>query len=492
MQSQEIVEFQPQQFIAQDDAVVVLGLFDMRVKATGRLSRSEWAHVWTLRDSLIVRYQEQVDTAAVRAAHASTWRASQGGTTMKTLIIGGGIGGLAAALTLRDEGIDCEVFEQSQTIHELGVGINLLPHATKALAAMGLLDDLDRVAVRTYELVYLNRFGQELWRELRGCHAGHDFPQFSIHRGRLQGVLYEAAKVRVGERHIHTGHRITNFSQTSRGVTATFSLRGNSGDTTTVRGDFLIAADGIHSTVRSALYPPEGPPTWNGVMLWRGAVRYRPFLTGRTMIISGGMNAKLVLYPIASEEGGSLHNWAVAAKVSDGSTPPPRREDWSRPGRIEELLPNVEGVFRLPMVDPIDIIRATPVFYEYPMCDRDPLPRWSFDRVTLLGDAAHPMYPVGSNGASQAILDAQCLRRHLMEQRDVEAALAAYDAERRPATAHIVQDNRSGGPEKVIDVIEQRAPEGFARLQDIATQEELEAIVKGYSRMAGFDRVKVQ
>jgi 2-polyprenyl-6-methoxyphenol hydroxylase-like FAD-dependent oxidoreductase len=143
-------------------------------------------------------------------------------------------------------------------------------------------------------------------------------------------------------------------------------------------------------------------------------------------------------------------------------------------------------------VNPVDIIRATPEFYEYPMCDRDPLPRWSFDRVTLLGDAAHPMYPVGSNGASQAILDAQCLRRHLVEQRDVKAALVAYDEERRPATARIVHDNRSGGPERVIDMVEQRAPEGFARLQDIASHEELEAIVKGYSKMAGFDRVKVQ
>jgi 2-polyprenyl-6-methoxyphenol hydroxylase-like FAD-dependent oxidoreductase len=429
---------------------------------------------------------------------------------MKALIIGGGIGGLTTALALHGEGIDCEIFEQSQTLHELGVGINLLPHATKVLAGLGLLDGLDRVAVRTYELVYLNRFGQELWRELRGCHAGHDFPQFSIHRGRLQGVLYEAAKVRLGQRHIHTGHRLSAFVQDAQGVTATFALRGSAsdaaaagnatvtsdaaaaGDTATVRGDFLIAADGIHSTVRAALYPSEGPPAWNGVMLWRGAVRYQPFLTGRTMIISGGMKAKLVLYPIANEEGGVLHNWAVAAKISDGATPPPRREDWSRSGRLDELLPNVESVFRLPIVNPVDIIRATPEFYEYPMCDRDPLPRWSFDRVTLLGDAAHPMYPVGSNGASQAILDAQCLRRHLVEQRDVKAALVAYDEERRPATARIVHDNRSGGPERVIDMVEQRAPEGFARLQDIASHEELEAIVKGYSKMAGFDRVKVQ
>jgi 5-methylphenazine-1-carboxylate 1-monooxygenase len=409
---------------------------------------------------------------------------------MKALIIGGGIGGFATALTLQSEGIECELYEQAQVIHELGVGINLLPHATKALAGLGLLDALDRVAVRTYELFYTNRFGQQLWHELRGCHAGHDFPQFSIHRGRLQGVLYEAAKVRVGEQHIHTGHRLIDLSQDREGVTARFALRGSPSETVTARGDFLIAADGIHSTVRQALYPHEGPPAWNGMMLWRGAVRRKPFLTGRSMIIAGGMNAKLVIYPIAHEEGVVLLNWAVGAKLSSGSEPPPRREDWSRPGRLDELLPHVEGVFRLPMVDPIEVMRATPEFYEYPMCDRNPLPRWSFDRVTLLGDAAHPMYPVGSNGASQAILDAQSLRRHLREQRDVEAALSAYDEERRPATARIVHDNRLGGPEKVIDLIEARAPNGFTRLQDVATHEELEALVKGYQKMAGFDRVK--
>jgi 2-polyprenyl-6-methoxyphenol hydroxylase-like FAD-dependent oxidoreductase len=267
-------------------------------------------------------------------------------------------------------------------------------------------------------------------------------------------------------------------------------LRGGSSDTLTARGDVLVAADGIHSIVRQALYPEERAPAWNGTMLWRGTVRRKPFLTGRSMVIAGGMNAKLVIYPIAHEEGGVLLNWAVAAKLGDGSVPPPRREDWSRPGRLEDLLPHVEGVFRLPMIDPVEVIRSAPEFFEYPMCDRDPLPRWSFDRVTLLGDAAHPMYPVGSNGASQAILDAQSLERHLTTQRDVVAALRAYDEERRPATACIVYDNRSGGPEKVIDLIEARAPQGFARLQDVATHAELETLVKGYQKMAGFDRVR--
>ena len=413
---------------------------------------------------------------------------------MKVLVIGGGIGGFATALSLHAVGIECEVFEQSRDIRELGVGINTLPHAIKELAELGLLDALDRVAIRTYELLYTNRFGQELWRELRGRDAGYDYPQFSIHRGRLQGVLYAATRARIGEEHIHTAHQLRDFVQDDDGVTATFMLRDGSDTTVNAYGDAVIAADGIHSTVRRTFYPDEGAPTWNGIMLWRGALAYPPFLTGRSMIIAGGMKAKLVLYPISSQTdipGTNLLNWAVAAKLADGSGPPPRREDWNRLGQLDELLPHVEGVFHLPVVDPVEVIRATPQFYEYPMCDRDPLPYWSFGRVTLLGDAAHPMYPVGSNGASQAILDARCVASLLAETEDVQTAFKAYEAARLRVTTTIVQDNRSGGPERIIDVVEGRAPDGFAHLDEIASHAELEAIVKGYSQMAGFDQAQV-
>ena len=413
---------------------------------------------------------------------------------MKVLVIGGGIGGFATALSLHAVGIECEVFEQSRGIRELGVGINTLPHAIKELAELGLLDALDRVAIRTYELIYANRFGQDLWRERRGLEAGYDYPQFSIHRGKLQGVLYEATRARIGADHIHTAHQLHDVAQDAHGVTATFIRRDGSEETVTARGDVLIAADGIHSTVRRLFYPDEGPPTWNGIMIWRGAVAYPPFLTGRSMLIAGGMQAKLVLYPIAhqtSTPGTNLLNWAVTAKLGDGSEPPPRREDWNRLGRLDELLPHVEGVFHLHTVDPVEVIRATEEVYEYPMCDRDPLPRWSFGRVTLLGDAAHPMYPVGSNGASQAILDARCVAPLLAETQDVVTALKAYEAARLSVTAQIVQDNRSGGPERVIDVVEERAPNGFAHLDEVASHAELEAIVKGYSKMAGFDQTQV-
>lgn len=414
---------------------------------------------------------------------------------MKVLVIGGGIGGLATALSLHAVGIACEVFEQSRSIRELGVGINTLPHAIKELAELGLLTALDRVAIRTAELIYTNRFGQEIWREPRGLDAGYPYPQFSIHRGHLQGVLYEATRARLGQDKVHTAHQLTSVMQDAHGVTATFLRRDGAEEAVTVHADALIAADGIHSTVRRLLYPDEGAPTWNGIMLWRGAVEYPPFLTGRSMLIAGGMQAKLVLYPISNQTrtpGTTLLNWAVAARLGDGSEPPPQREDWNRHGQLDELMPHVDGVFHLPLVDSVHVIRATEVFYEYPMCDRDPLPRWSFDRVTLLGDAAHPMYPVGSNGASQAILDARCVARLLAETQDVVTAFTAYEAARLPATASIVQNNRVGGPERVIDVVETRAPHGFARLDEVASHAELEAIVKGYSTMAGFDQTQVK
>ena len=247
---------------------------------------------------------------------------------MKVLVIGGGIGGLTTALSLNAVGIECEVFEQSRSIRELGVGINMLPHAIKELAELGLLEELDRVAIRTHELIYTNRFGQEIWRELRGHDAGYDYPQFSIHRGKLQAVLYEAVRARIGDDNIHTAHRLQNFVQDNHCVTATFLRRDGAEETVTACGETLIAADGIHSTVRRTFYPAEGAPTWNGTMLWRGAVECPPFLTGRSMLIAGGMQAKLVLYPISNQTstpGTNLVYWGVLVKLGDGSAPPPRR-----------------------------------------------------------------------------------------------------------------------------------------------------------------------
>src|SRR5262245_16781231 len=215
---------------------------------------------------------------------------------MKAIIVGGGIGGLVTALMLHARGMDCELYEQADVIRELGVGINTLPHAIKELALLGLLDALDAAGIRTFELIYTNRFGQEIWREPRGLDAGYEVPQFSIHRGQLQAVIYRAVRTRIGESRIHTGHRLGAFRQDEAGVTGYFfdrdgCYRGRA------QGDILIGADGIHSTVRGVLFPNEGPVRWNGIMLWRGATDWPTFLTGRSMIVAGGMAAKLVVYP---------------------------------------------------------------------------------------------------------------------------------------------------------------------------------------------------
>jgi 5-methylphenazine-1-carboxylate 1-monooxygenase len=405
---------------------------------------------------------------------------------MKAIIVGGGVGGLTTALMLHARGIACEVYEQADAVRELGVGINTLPHAIKELAELGLLERLDAVAVRTHELFYMNRFGQEIWREPRGIDAGYDVPQFSIHRGRLQGVIYQAVRARLGESRLHMGHRLGSFSQHEGGVRAYFFDRHGS-HRATAEGDVLIGADGIHSRVREMLYPNEGPARWNGIMLWRGATDWPAFLTGRSMIVAGGLAAKFVIYPIAagSSPMHRLTNWAVTAKVADGAMPPPQKEDWSRPGRMEELLPHIRR-FEIASTDAQRLIEATPEFWEYPMCDRDPLPRWSHGRVTLLGDAAHPMYPVGSNGASQAILDARCLADHLKSAEHPIAALWSYEQERLPMTAQIVRMNRNGGPEGVIDVVEELAPNGFTNIEDVLSHDQRMAIVRGYASTAGF------
>lgn len=410
---------------------------------------------------------------------------------MKAIIVGGGIGGLTTALMLQARGLDCEIYEQSDVIRELGVGINTLPHAIKELAGLGLLDRLDQIGVRTFELIYTNRFGQEVWREPRGTDAGFDVPQFSIHRGHLQSAIYQAVRARLGESKIFTGHRLGAFTQDEGGVTGYFFDR-NGSHRRTARGDILIGADGIHSKVRDTLYPHEGPAQWNGLMLWRGAMEWPKFLTGRSMVIAGGMEAKIVVYPIAlgSREDRMLTNWAVQVRVSRTGGLPPNKEDWTRPGRFEDLMPHVRKV-QVPHVDAHALIQATPEFWEYPMCDRDPLPHWSHGRVTLLGDAAHPMYPVGSNGASQAILDARALADLLVRAEHPAAALWAYEQERLPPTAHIVRANRVGGPEQVIDAVDERAPDGFTNIDDVLSYEHRKAIVRGYASKAGFEKDQV-
>jgi len=397
---------------------------------------------------------------------------------MRVVIAGAGVGGLTLALMLQRRGIEAVIYEQAAEVKELGVGINTLPVAIRELAEIGLLPALDLAGIRTNELIYLNRQGQEVWREFRGVDGGHPLPQFSIHRGRLQKLLHDAVFERLGDGAIQTGQRLAGFLQDEGGVTVHLTNGSDGLSSRTVRGDVLIAADGIHSAARTLFYPNEGAPSWNGVMMWRGATPFEAFLDGRTMFIGGGMGAKFVLYPIADAEGGKkLTNWVVNVKVADGATQPPPKDSWSRRGRLDDVLPYAKR-FAVPSVDIEALVRATDAYYEYPMCDRDPLQRWSFGRVTLLGDAAHPMYPVGSNGASQAILDARSLADALQRAEHPMQALHDYEKERLAKTAAIVKANRKGGPERVIDEVEKRAPAGFTDIEAVLSHRERAAIIE--------------
>jgi 2-polyprenyl-6-methoxyphenol hydroxylase-like FAD-dependent oxidoreductase len=399
------------------------------------------------------------------------------------LIAGGGLGGLALALMLHARGVACEVMEAATDIRPLGVGINVLPHSIRELARLGLLPRLDAIAIRTRRLTYMNHLGQRIWTEPRGLHAGHDVPQFSAHRGRLHCLLWDAAVERLGAGAVQAGRRLAGFRQDAGRVTAQFAAPD--GTAREVEGAALVGADGIHSWLRAHLHPRDPGMRWNGIQMWRGAVDWPAFDGGDAMVVAGDGVAKLVLYPIAlgTTPDRRLTNWVIYARVAEGATPP-GREHWSRPGRPEAFR-HLAGRLALPFVDVGAMIAATAEIFEYPMCDRDPLPWWTSGRVTLLGDAAHPMYPVGSNGASQAILDARCLADRLSEQ-PAPAALRAYETERLPATTGIVRSNRIGGPERVIDLVASRAPLGFAQVGTVATEAELTEITQGYARLAGF------
>jgi 2-polyprenyl-6-methoxyphenol hydroxylase-like FAD-dependent oxidoreductase len=347
---------------------------------------------------------------------------------------------------------------------------------------------LAETAIPTAELAYYNKHGQPIWSEPRGLAAGYHWPQFSLHRGELQLILLEAARERLGAGRILTGHHLAGWDDTGTGVRARFVDRRTTVRLPDADGDLLIAADGIHSVARQILYPNEGAPIWNGAILWRGTTRARPFLTGRSMIMAGHEFQKFVAYPIsraAADRGEAVINWIAERKFRPDHSW--RSEDWNRSGDRADFLPQFAG-WRFGWLDVPALIQAADRCFEYPMVDRDPLPRWTFGRVTLLGDAAHPMYPIGSNGSSQGILDARVLAREIRRAGATPEALAAYEAERRPATAKIVLANRANGPEQVMQLVEQRAPDGFARIEDVLTPAELEGTAAGYKRIAGFDK----
>ncbi|MBL0422639.1 flavin-dependent oxidoreductase [Ramlibacter sp. AW1] len=405
------------------------------------------------------------------------------------MIIGAGIGGLVLALSLHQIGRSCRVFESVAELKPLGAGINLLPHAVRELDELGLVPALDAVAIRTQDASYFNHHGQFIYREVAGQAAGYAWPQFSIHRGDLQMLLLKAVRERLGEDSVVTGHRFVSVEQDSGGVVANFvDTKGE--PLPAVRASVMIGCDGVNSTVRKQFYPHEGDPVYSGLTIWRGVTPFKPFLSGADTIRAGWMPVgKLMVYPIRDKidaQGNQLVNWVATLE-----RPKPSTYDWNGQAKLEDFF-EPYSKWQFDWLDVPQLLRQTKPYLVYPMVDRDPVPTWTFGKVTLLGDAAHPMYPRGSNGAGQSILDARYLAGCFKRSGTTEDALQEYDKVRVAATGKVVLMNRANPPDTVLRVVYERTQgKRFKNIDDVISKSELQAILDRYKAVAGFEVEKL-
>jgi len=402
---------------------------------------------------------------------------------MDVAIIGGGICGLSLALNLKERGIACRVYERAPEIKELGVGITLLPHAMREFSALGLGEELLKAGIENRESRFYNRFGQLLYKESRGKLAGYQYPEVCIHRGRLHMILYKAARDRLGADAIHTDHECVGVDQDEHGVTVHFRS-GAGGAKGSVRVDVVIDCEGINSAIRKQLYPDD-KVAFAGINTWRGITRRKPILDGRTYMRVGSiLTGKIVIYPIIDNidgEGCQLINWMAEIKRDTFE-----QNDWNKPGSLADFFPLYEN-WRFDWLDVAQLIRDADQILEYPMVDKDPIDKWTFGRVTLAGDAAHPMYPRGSNGAAQAAIDARTLADLLAKNFDPRAALKEYETARATVAAKVVRTNREHPPDFInIKVEELVGDRPFDNLDKYITQDELRALSENYKRIAGF------
>ena len=400
---------------------------------------------------------------------------------MTVLISGAGIAGLTLGLTLHQIGVPFRIYEAVRSLRPLGVGINLQPNAVREMIEMGLQDLLDEVGLRTRDYGLYSKTGREIWTEPRGLEAGYRWPQYSVHRGAFQVALARELMARAGADCIATGAPGVGYRV--KDGKAVLRLK----DGTEVVGDALVAADGIHSAVRAQMYPDEGPPIWGGAILWRGTTLAVPYLSGASMVLAGHDTQRLVSYPITAPDaqtGKALINWI--AEITVDPTKGWRKEDWNRTANIEEFLPAFQD-WKFDWLDVPAMIRAADQVLEYPMVDRDPVESWTDGPVCLIGDAAHPTYPVGSNGASQAIVDARVLGVALLAHGVSPAAFATFEAEVRPRTTKVAYANRSAGPLGVLQTVEDRTAGVFEKIEDVMSHAELAEHAQTYKRIAGFD-----
>ena len=408
---------------------------------------------------------------------------------MTVLICGAGIGGLCLGLSLHQLNIPFQIFESSRTIEPLGVGINLQPNAVRELSALGIKDDLKRIGIQTEEFGLFSKRGLEIWTEPRGLKAGYDEPQFSVHRGKLQKLLYDTLITRMKNNPVQLGMQVTRFKNLSSSVQLQ-CIDKKTGNTEAIDGNILVACDGINSIIRKQLFPEEGEPLWNGAILWRGVTTATPFRTGASMVMIGHDTQRFVSYPISEKNihGQAKINWIAELKFNPENQW--SKSDWKKKVDKSKFIDSFLD-WSFDWINPLNLISETTSIYEYPMVDRDPLEKWTFGRTTLLGDAAHPTYPVGSNGASQAIIDARKLAFHLKVNKTNKAALMDYEKEMLPLTAKITLANRNSGPDALLQVVEDRCKGSFNNIHEVISQNELETHSEKYKSIAGLNIEKL-
>jgi 2-polyprenyl-6-methoxyphenol hydroxylase-like FAD-dependent oxidoreductase len=399
-------------------------------------------------------------------------------------IIGGGICGLALALNLHRLGIPCTVYERAPEVKELGVGITVLPHAMREFTALGIGDELLKAGIENVESCFFNRFGQLIYKEPRGKLAGYQYPEVGIHRGRLHMILYKKALAELGPQRIVTDRDCVSLEQDDSGVTLAFREMSSGRALEPMRASVAIACDGINSAIRKSFYPDE-QVAFAGINTWRGVTRRKPILTGKSYMRVGSiLTGKMVIYPIVNDvddNGNQLINWMAEIKTENVA-----KNDWNKPGKLEDFF-GIYQDWHFDWLDVADMIRNAEQILEYPMVDKDPVSRWTFGRVTLAGDAAHPMYPRGSNGSAQAAIDARTLADCLKTHADPREALKAYEAARLEPTAQVVRTNREFPPDFInIKVEELVGDKPFANLDDYISQDELRSLSENYKKIAGF------
>src|SRR5690606_17590265 len=408
------------------------------------------------------------------------------------LIAGAGIGGLSAALTLHQIGVPCHIFESVAEIQALGVGINLQPNAVRELYELGLgPESLATIGIEAQEWALVGLNGHDVYTEPRGLRAGYNWPQYAVHRGKLQMLLYRTVLERLGPQAISTGVKVTGYRNHPDGKGVSAILQHRTGARSEVAGSLLIAADGLHSAVRQQMHPTQPPIQWGGAIMWRGVTRAKPIRTGASFVGLGTHRQRVVFYPISPPDpntGLADINWIAEITVDNKNGWP--HGDWNKRVKHEDFIHHFTQ-WNYDWIDIPAMIRGAHEVFEYPMVDREPVDTWRDGNVVLLGDAAHVMYPTGSNGASQAIVDARVLGAAMLEHGVNAAALAAYDEKLCPEISPLILRNRGAGPFGLLNLLDDRCGGVFDNIDDVIPKPERDEFMHRYKVAAGFAAEKL-